>query len=180
MESKGSWVPPKTLEVPLRKQLSLAWGAGAAAASSPEGLPVPPPRKAWPQDGRGGAAGGWFHVLWRRIPWVGVGPGQLGVPWGWKAMGRTVLGQGEVGSQAALSPQSPEGSYDLNSNDPDPMPHPDEENGNHHGTRCAGEIAAASNNSFCAVGVAFGSRIAGAAPAQFCRGGGQVWGGCRE
>uniref|UniRef100_A0A8D0E9B7 Proprotein convertase subtilisin/kexin type 7 n=1 Tax=Salvator merianae TaxID=96440 RepID=A0A8D0E9B7_SALMN len=56
---------------------------------------------------------------------------------------------------------SPEGSYDLNSNDPDPMPHPDEENGNHHGTRCAGEIAAVSNNSFCAVGVAFGSRIAG-------------------
>ncbi|XP_063167418.1 proprotein convertase subtilisin/kexin type 7 isoform X2 [Candoia aspera] len=56
---------------------------------------------------------------------------------------------------------SPEGSYDLNSNDPDPMPHPDEENGNRHGTRCAGEIAAVSNNSFCAVGVAYGSRIAG-------------------
>ncbi|XP_024426585.2 proprotein convertase subtilisin/kexin type 7 isoform X1 [Desmodus rotundus] len=56
---------------------------------------------------------------------------------------------------------SPEGSYDLNSNDPDPMPHPDVENGNHHGTRCAGEIAAVSNNSFCAVGVAYGSRIAG-------------------
>uniref|UniRef100_A0A452FRJ9 Proprotein convertase subtilisin/kexin type 7 n=1 Tax=Capra hircus TaxID=9925 RepID=A0A452FRJ9_CAPHI len=56
---------------------------------------------------------------------------------------------------------SPEGSYDLNSNDPDPMPHPDLENGNHHGTRCAGEIAAVPNNSFCAVGVAFGSRIAG-------------------
>ncbi|XP_010627685.1 proprotein convertase subtilisin/kexin type 7 isoform X2 [Fukomys damarensis] len=30
---------------------------------------------------------------------------------------------------------SPEGSYDLNSNDPDPMPHPDVENGNHHGIR---------------------------------------------
>ncbi|XP_043852862.1 proprotein convertase subtilisin/kexin type 7 isoform X2 [Dromiciops gliroides] len=56
---------------------------------------------------------------------------------------------------------SPEGSYDLNSNDPDPMPHPDMENGNHHGTRCAGEIAAVPNNSFCAVGVAYGSRIAG-------------------
>ncbi|XP_038635494.1 proprotein convertase subtilisin/kexin type 7 [Scyliorhinus canicula] len=55
---------------------------------------------------------------------------------------------------------SPEGSYDLNSNDPDPMPHPDEHSDNHHGTRCAGEIAAAPNN-FCAVGVAFGSRIAG-------------------
>ncbi|KAM6043400.1 proprotein convertase subtilisin/kexin type 7 [Chlamydotis macqueenii] len=56
---------------------------------------------------------------------------------------------------------SPEGSYDLNSDDPDPMPHPDEENGNHHGTRCAGEIAAVPNNSFCTVGVAYGSRIAG-------------------
>ncbi|XP_075765450.1 proprotein convertase subtilisin/kexin type 7 isoform X1 [Pelodiscus sinensis] len=56
---------------------------------------------------------------------------------------------------------SPEGSYDLNSNDPDPMPYPDAENGNHHGTRCAGEIAAVPNNGFCAVGVAYGSRIAG-------------------
>ncbi|CAB1347696.1 unnamed protein product [Coregonus sp. 'balchen'] len=46
---------------------------------------------------------------------------------------------------------SPEGSYDLNSNDPDPMPHPDARSDNHHGTRCAGEIAAVSNNSFCAV-----------------------------
>lgn len=56
---------------------------------------------------------------------------------------------------------SPEGSYDLNSNDPDPMPHPDANNDNHHGTRCAGEIAAAPNNSYCAVGVAYGSRVAG-------------------
>uniref|UniRef100_A0A3P9HRW2 Proprotein convertase subtilisin/kexin type 7 n=1 Tax=Oryzias latipes TaxID=8090 RepID=A0A3P9HRW2_ORYLA len=56
---------------------------------------------------------------------------------------------------------SPEGSYDLNSNDPDPMPHPDSHSDNHHGTRCAGEIAAVPNNSFCAVGVAYGSRVAG-------------------
>ncbi|KFW60730.1 Proprotein convertase subtilisin/kexin type 7, partial [Pygoscelis adeliae] len=61
---------------------------------------------------------------------------------------------------AESSPCPPQGSYDLNSNDPDPMPHPDEENGNHHGTRCAGEIAAVPNNSFCTVGVAYGSRIA--------------------
>lgn len=57
--------------------------------------------------------------------------------------------------------QSPEGSYDLNSNDPDPMPHPDGHNDNHHDTRCAGEIAAVSNNSFCAVGVAYGGKVAG-------------------
>ncbi|KAM4589490.1 proprotein convertase subtilisin/kexin type 7 [Fundulus diaphanus] len=56
---------------------------------------------------------------------------------------------------------SPEGSYDLNSNDPDPMPHPDLRSDNHHGTRCAGEIAAVPNNSFCAVGVAYGSKVAG-------------------
>ncbi|KAM4628159.1 proprotein convertase subtilisin/kexin type 7 isoform 1-T1 [Polymixia lowei] len=56
---------------------------------------------------------------------------------------------------------SPEGSYDLNSNDPDPMPHPDARGDNHHGTRCAGEIAAVPNNSFCAVGVAYGSKVAG-------------------
>ncbi|XP_067103086.1 proprotein convertase subtilisin/kexin type 7 [Osmerus mordax] len=56
---------------------------------------------------------------------------------------------------------SPEGSYDLNSNDPDPMPHPDAHSDNHHGTRCAGEIAAVPNNSFCAVGVAYGSKVAG-------------------
>ncbi|XP_045139506.1 proprotein convertase subtilisin/kexin type 7 [Echinops telfairi] len=64
-------------------------------------------------------------------------------------------------SQDIAPNYSPEGSYDLNSNDPDPMPHPDVENDNHHGTRCAGEIAAVPNNSFCAVGVAYGSRIAG-------------------
>lgn len=56
---------------------------------------------------------------------------------------------------------SPEGSYDLNSNDPDPMPHPDDHSDNHHGTRCAGEIAAVPNNSICAVGVAYGSKVAG-------------------
>ncbi|KAK2846932.1 hypothetical protein Q5P01_009931 [Channa striata] len=56
---------------------------------------------------------------------------------------------------------SPEGSYDLNSNDPDPMPHPDLRSDNHHGTRCAGEIAAVPNNSVCAVGVAYGSKVAG-------------------
>ena len=62
--------------------------------------------------------------------------------------------------------KSPEGSYDLNSNDPDPMPHPDVHSDNHHGTRCAGEIAAVPNNSFCAVGVAYGSKVAG--NSQFC------------
>ncbi|XP_022250671.1 proprotein convertase subtilisin/kexin type 7-like [Limulus polyphemus] len=53
----------------------------------------------------------------------------------------------------------PEGSWDLNDDDSDPMP--EGGNGkNEHGTRCAGEIAAAAND-FCGVGVAFSSRIAG-------------------
>ena len=30
-----------------------------------------------------------------------------------------------------------------------------------HGTRCAGEIAAKANNSFCGVGVAFNAKIGG-------------------
>lgn len=52
-------------------------------------------------------------------------------------------------------------SYDLNDNDPDPEPRYDISNENKHGTRCAGEIAAKHNNSFCGVGVAFHSRIGG-------------------
>lgn len=53
---------------------------------------------------------------------------------------------------------SPEGSWDLNDDDSDPMPSLD--GMNNHGTRCAGEIAAA-RNSVCGVGVAFEARIAG-------------------
>uniref|UniRef100_A0A3Q4BTY4 P/Homo B domain-containing protein n=1 Tax=Mola mola TaxID=94237 RepID=A0A3Q4BTY4_MOLML len=84
---------------------------------------------------------------------------------------RNITGQGvtvvvvddgvEHTHQDIQSNYSPEGSYDLNSNDPDPMPHPDSRGDNHHGTRCAGEIAAVPNNSFCAVGVAYGSKVAG-------------------
>ncbi|ELT97733.1 hypothetical protein CAPTEDRAFT_161485 [Capitella teleta] len=55
---------------------------------------------------------------------------------------------------------SPEGSWDLNSNDADPMPHGEKEK-NHHGTRCAGEIAAVADNSICGVGVAYGAKVAG-------------------
>ncbi|KAI2656599.1 Proprotein convertase subtilisin/kexin type 7 [Labeo rohita] len=72
-----------------------------------------------------------------------------------------VVDDGVQHTLADIQPNySPEGSYDLNSNDPDPMPHPDSHSDNHHGTRCAGEIAAVSNNSFCAVGVAYGSKAA--------------------
>ncbi|KAJ5086763.1 hypothetical protein NUU61_008070 [Penicillium alfredii] len=50
-----------------------------------------------------------------------------------------------------------EGSYDFNDDDPEPRP---ELSDDRHGTRCAGEIAAAKNN-VCGVGVAFDSKVAG-------------------
>jgi len=55
----------------------------------------------------------------------------------------------------------PEVSADFNDrNDDDPMP--DEDNpDNSHGTRCAGEIAAAANNSVCGVGIAYEAGIGG-------------------
>jgi len=52
------------------------------------------------------------------------------------------------------------GSFDLNSGDSDPMPDWSKAK-NHHGTRCAGEIAAIANNHVCGVGVAYGARVSG-------------------
>lgn len=57
--------------------------------------------------------------------------------------------------------QDPDASYDVNNQDGDPMPRYDMIDSNRHGTRCAGEVAASANNSFCAVGVAFDARIGG-------------------
>lgn len=54
----------------------------------------------------------------------------------------------------------PEGSFDLNANDNDPMPVKDSKEENKHGTRCAGEIAAAANRH-CGVGIAHGARFSG-------------------
>lgn len=55
----------------------------------------------------------------------------------------------------------PAASWDVNDNDPDPMPRYDPTNENKHGTRCAGEVAAQANNTICGVGVAFNARIGG-------------------
>ena len=55
---------------------------------------------------------------------------------------------------------SPEGSYDLNADDGDPTPEPDDKDKNAHGTRCAGEIAAVPNK-ICGVGVAFRAKFSG-------------------
>lgn len=58
-----------------------------------------------------------------------------------------------------LTLQDPQASYDINGNDPDPMPR---DNGdNKHGTRCAGEVAAIAFNDVCGVGVAYKSKIGG-------------------
>lgn len=51
------------------------------------------------------------------------------------------------------------GSWDLNADDPDPMPS-SRLSSNHHGTRCAGEIAAV-RNSICGVGVAYDAKVSG-------------------
>ncbi|KAL7747931.1 pheromone processing endoprotease [Sorochytrium milnesiophthora] len=51
------------------------------------------------------------------------------------------------------------GSYDFNAHRNLPTPDPNLDD--YHGTRCAGEVAAAPNNSMCGVGVAYGARVAG-------------------
>jgi furin len=55
----------------------------------------------------------------------------------------------------------PMASYDVNSHDSDPSPRYDMIDSNRHGTRCAGEVAATSNNSVCALGVAHGAQVGG-------------------
>lgn len=52
-------------------------------------------------------------------------------------------------------------SYDFSSNDPFPYPRYTDDWFNSHGTRCAGEVAAAKDNDICGVGVAYNSMVAG-------------------
>lgn len=52
-------------------------------------------------------------------------------------------------------------SYDINSLDNDPMPRYDVSNENKHGTRCAGVVAAVSDNGICSVGIASKAKIGG-------------------
>uniref|UniRef100_A0A8D3A6T8 Furin (paired basic amino acid cleaving enzyme) b n=1 Tax=Scophthalmus maximus TaxID=52904 RepID=A0A8D3A6T8_SCOMX len=55
----------------------------------------------------------------------------------------------------------PDASYDVNDGDADPQPRYTQRNENRHGTRCAGEVAAAANNGVCGVGVAYNAQIGG-------------------
>jgi proprotein convertase subtilisin/kexin type 2 len=54
-----------------------------------------------------------------------------------------------------------EASYDYSSNDRYPYPRYTDDWFNSHGTRCAGEVAAARDNNICGVGVAYDSKVAG-------------------
>ncbi|XP_072702025.1 proprotein convertase subtilisin/kexin type 4 isoform X4 [Ciconia boyciana] len=66
----------------------------------------------------------------------------------------TVLDDGIEKDHPELSANyDPLASYDFNSNDPDPQPR--------HGTRCAGEVAAAANNRICGAGVAYNAKVGG-------------------
>uniref|UniRef100_H3D124 Proprotein convertase subtilisin/kexin type 5b n=1 Tax=Tetraodon nigroviridis TaxID=99883 RepID=H3D124_TETNG len=74
----------------------------------------------------------------------------------------TILDDGiERNHPDLLHNYDPQASYDVNSNDVDPMPRYDASNENKHGTRCAGEVAASANNSYCIVGIAYNARIGG-------------------
>ncbi|XP_078141236.1 proprotein convertase subtilisin/kexin type 5b isoform X1 [Centroberyx gerrardi] len=74
----------------------------------------------------------------------------------------TILDDGiERNHPDLLQNYDPQASFDVNGNDMDPMPRYDASNENKHGTRCAGEVAAAANNSHCIVGIAYNARIGG-------------------
>ncbi|XP_029888086.2 proprotein convertase subtilisin/kexin type 4 isoform X2 [Aquila chrysaetos chrysaetos] len=74
----------------------------------------------------------------------------------------TVLDDGIEKDHPDLSANyDPLASYDFNSNDPDPQPRYAAGDENWHGTRCAGEVAAAANNRICGAGVAYNAKVGG-------------------
>ncbi|NXS51130.1 PCSK4 convertase, partial [Balaeniceps rex] len=74
----------------------------------------------------------------------------------------TVLDDGIEKDHPDLSANyDPLASYDFNSNDPDPQPRYAARDRNGHGTRCAGEVAAAANNRICGAGVAYNAKVGG-------------------
>ncbi|KAM7539931.1 hypothetical protein Aperf_G00000040082 [Anoplocephala perfoliata] len=77
----------------------------------------------------------------------------------------TILDDGLETDHPDLKPNyDKHASFDVNSNDENPDPRyveRDFRNINRHGTRCAGEVAAAANNSICGLGIAYKARIGG-------------------
>ncbi|XP_061678705.1 furin (paired basic amino acid cleaving enzyme) b [Syngnathoides biaculeatus] len=74
----------------------------------------------------------------------------------------TILDDGiEKDHPDLISNYDPKASYDVNDGDADPQPRYTQRNENRHGTRCAGEVAAAANNGVCGVGVAYNAKVGG-------------------
>uniref|UniRef100_A0A673BNR8 P/Homo B domain-containing protein n=1 Tax=Sphaeramia orbicularis TaxID=375764 RepID=A0A673BNR8_9TELE len=74
----------------------------------------------------------------------------------------TILDDGiEKDHPDLINNYDPEASYDVNDGDADPQPRYTQRNENRHGTRCAGEVAAAASNGVCGVGVAYNAKIGG-------------------
>lgn len=74
----------------------------------------------------------------------------------------TILDDGLEGNHSDLvANYDPLASYDLNDNKPDPTPRYHKPQENHHGTRCAGEVAMMANNGKCGVGIAYEAKIGG-------------------
>lgn len=74
----------------------------------------------------------------------------------------TILDDGiERANPDLVANYDPQASYDVNDNDNDPTPRYDLIDSNRHGTRCAGEVSASANNTICAVGIAYDSKIGG-------------------
>ncbi|KAF1510039.1 Proprotein convertase subtilisin/kexin type 4, partial [Eudyptula minor novaehollandiae] len=107
----------------------------------------------------------WFHKQWYMNN--GINPDlNILTAWskGYSGLGvvLTVLDDGIEKDHPDLSANyDPLASYDFNSNDPDPQPRYAAGDENRHGTRCAGEVAAAANNRICGAGVAYNARVGG-------------------
>ncbi|NXL07069.1 PCSK4 convertase, partial [Mesembrinibis cayennensis] len=107
----------------------------------------------------------WFHKQWYMNNDINPDLNIL-TAWskGYTGLGvvLTVLDDGIEKDHPDLSANyDPLASYDFNSNDPDPQPRYAAGDENRHGTRCAGEVAAAANNRICGAGVAYNAKVGG-------------------
>ncbi|NWS61945.1 PCSK4 convertase, partial [Chunga burmeisteri] len=107
----------------------------------------------------------WFHKQWYMNNDINPDLNIL-TAWskGYTGLGvvLTILDDGIEKDHPDLSANyDPLASYDFNSNDPDPQPRYTAGDENWHGTRCAGEVAAAANNRICGAGVAYNAKVGG-------------------
>ncbi|XP_069733875.1 proprotein convertase subtilisin/kexin type 4 [Phaenicophaeus curvirostris] len=107
----------------------------------------------------------WFHKQWYMNNDINPDLNIL-TAWskGYSGLGvvLTVLDDGIEKDHPDLSANyDPLASYDFNSDDPDPQPRYTKGLENRHGTRCAGQVAAAANNRICGAGVAYNAKVGG-------------------